>query len=144
MAEWYPGDTWAKAYEMMSCLDGLLELYRVTGTEKYFAAVRAMYDLLVKYELNPLFSVGFNDQFSSANRQINGITEPCDVIHWMRVCYELFTLTGESKYMDSFELAYYNAFLAGSFKDGRWGARGVRSHGRHLVEHQLRLKYSHC
>ena len=144
VADWYPGDTWAKAYEMMSCLDGLLELYRVTGTEKYFAAVRAMYDLLVKYELNPLFSVGFNDQFSNAARQINGITEPCDVIHWMRVCYELFTLTGESKYMDSFELAYYNAFLAGSFKDGRWGARGVRSHGRHLVEHQLRLKYSHC
>ena len=29
--EWYPeSEKWAKAYEMMSCLDGLLELYRVS------------------------------------------------------------------------------------------------------------------
>ena len=33
---WYPkSETWAKAYETMSCLDGLLELYRVTGEVKY-------------------------------------------------------------------------------------------------------------
>ena len=33
--EWYPdSDLWAKAYEMMSCYDGLLELYRVTGKEE--------------------------------------------------------------------------------------------------------------
>lgn len=144
VAEWYPGDTWAKAYEMMSCVDGLLELYRVTGTKKYLEAVRALYELLNEHELNALFSVGFNDQFSGAARQINTITEPCDVIHWMRMCYELFALTGESRYMDSFELTYYNAFLASSYKDGKWGARGVRSHGRHLVSHQVSFQYNHC
>ena len=37
---WYEhSELWAKAYEFMSCLDGLLELYRITGTQKYFEAV---------------------------------------------------------------------------------------------------------
>ena len=57
VGEWYPGLPWgAKAYEMMSCLDGLLELYRVTGTEKYFRAVRALYELLEEHELKELLS----------------------------------------------------------------------------------------
>ena len=145
VGEWYPGLPWgAKAYEMMSCLDGLLELYRVTGTEKYFRAVRALYELLEEHELNVLYSVGYNDQFTGASGQMNAITEPCDVVHWMRMCYELFALTGESRYMDSFELAYLNPFLASVFDDGKWGARGVRSHGRHMIAHQCGFTRNHC
>lgn len=144
--EWYENpEKWAKAYEMMSCLDGLLELYRITGTEKYFAAVRNMYELLWKYEQNLLFSVGFNDQFAHGAAWANSISEPCDVIHWMRICYELYCLTAEVKYMDTFEKSFYNAFLASSFKDGTWGARGVRSVGRHMVaKGQAAMRYSHC
>ena len=38
--EWYPeSESWAKAYEMMSDFEGLLELYRVTGEKKYLNAV---------------------------------------------------------------------------------------------------------
>lgn len=145
VGDWYPGEPWgAKVYEMLSCLDGLLELYRVTGTEKYLEACRAMYALLEKYELNVLFSVGYNDQFINAAGHMNAITEPCDVVHWMRLCYELFTLTGESRYMDSFELAYLNPFLASVFDDGKWGARGVRGHGRHLIAHQCGFEHNHC
>lgn len=103
-----------------------------------------MYALLEKYELNVLFSVGYNDQFINAAGHMNAITEPCDVVHWMRLCYELFTLTGESRYMDSFELAYLNPFLASVFDDGKWGARGVRSHGRHLIAHQCGFEHNHC
>lgn len=143
--EWY-SETWIrKAYEMMSCLDGILELYRVTGVKKYLTAVENIYTQLVRHELNPMFGVGYNDQFNRAAYKINGISEPCDTIHWIRICYELFKLTGEMKYMDSIELAFYNAFLAGTFEDGRWGARGIRSAGRHFVAHgQAETKYQHC
>lgn len=143
--DWYK-ETWTmKAYEMMSCLDGILELYRVTGKKHYLTAVENIYEQLKAHELNPVFSVGYNDKFNKAAYKINGISEPCDVIHWMRVCYELFTLTGEMKYMDSIELAFYNAFLASSFADGKWGSRGVRTSGRHFVAHgQAQSKYQHC
>lgn len=147
IGEWYGGFEikWAKAYEMMSCFDGLAELYRVTGEEKYLSACENFYDLVVKTELNPLYSVAFNDEFRNAKTNVNVITEPCDVIHWMRLCHELFALTGKAKYMDSFELAFLNPFLASSFKDGVWGARGARGCGKHFAaESQAGMKYNHC
>lgn len=146
LGQWYDFNIkWAKAYEMMSCFDGLAELYRVTGEEKYLKACENFYDIVIENELNPLYSVAFNDEFRDAKFNVNVITEPCDVIHWMRVCHELFTLTGNAKYMDSFELAFYNPFLASSYKDGMWGARGARGHGRHLtVDGQAGMKHNHC
>ncbi|MBQ8510939.1 MAG: glycoside hydrolase family 127 protein [Clostridia bacterium] len=144
--EWYPQpEKWAKAYEMMSCLDGILELYRVTGTQRYLTAVRNMFLLLREHEQNTLFSVGFNDQFAHGAAWPNAITEPCDVIHWMRVCHELYRLTGDVTYIESIERAFYNPFLASAFADGKWGARGVRTVGRHMVATgQADMKYSHC
>jgi len=145
ISKWYDHPKWAKVYEMISCFDGLIELYRVTGEEKYLTACKNFYELAKDTELNVLHSVGFNDEFLNAKSNINAVTEPCDVIHWMRICHELFSLTGDAKYMDSFELAFYNPFLASSYKDGMWGARGARSHGRHItVDEQAKLKNNHC
>lgn len=146
-SRWYDFDRirWAKAYEMMSCFDGLIELYRITGEKKYLDASECFYDILMKHEYNTVYSVAFNDEFRDAASNVNAITEPCDVIHFMRLCHELFTITGNSRYMDSFELAFYNPFLASSFKDGSWGARGARSHGRHLIAHeQANMLHNHC
>ena len=146
LTEWYPNsDAWAKAYEMMSCYEGVCELYRYTGTEKYLKAAEGIYEILKKYEMNPSFSVAYNDVFADAADEINLISEPCDAIHWLRLCYELFCLTGDVKYMDSTELTYYNAFLAGVFKDGRWGARGIRGAGAPMwAEQQAGMQYQHC
>lgn len=145
IGNWYEGPKWAKAYEMMSCFDGLIELYRITGEEKYLTSCKNFYELANQTELNSLYNVGYNDEFLNAKFNINAITEPCDIIHWMRICHELFALTGDVKYLDSFELAFYNPFLASSFKDGLWGARGARSHGRHLYAiTQAKLKNNHC
>ena len=144
--EWYPlPEKWAKAYEMMSCIDGLIELYRVSSDAKYLKTAENMYELLKEHEGNLLFSVGFNDQFAHGAAWPNSISEPCDVIHWIRMCYELYTLTADVKYMNTIELAFYNPLRAGFFKDGKWGARGVRSVGRHMVASgQASMKHSHC
>ncbi len=137
--------TWAKVYEMLSCLDGLLELHRVSGDARYLEAVERLHALLWKHERNPMFNVGYNDIFANAAAQLNGISEPCDAIHFMRVSYELFALTGKSSYMDVFELTYYNAFLASVYRDGKWGARGVRSSGRHQTSTgQAGFVHNHC
>lgn len=78
-------------------------------------------------------SVGYFDHFVNAARHVNGMTELCDVVHWIRLNRELLLLTGEAKYADIMEEAFYNAFLAGVLHNGRWGAHLVRSHGtRHL------------
>lgn len=142
---WYPGIGWAKAYEMMSAMEGIIELYRITGTKRYLSAAENFCSLLWEYEQNVLFSVGFNDQFTNAAACPNALSEPCDVIHWMRLCYEMFRLTGSLRYMDIIERVFYNPLLASVFKDGRWGARAVRTAGRHLAAHrQANMEYSHC
>lgn len=131
---------------MMSCLDGILEWSRTTGDESALEAMRRVQSLLEEHETNPLFSVGYNDQFANAARQPNGVTEPCDAIHWIRFNLDLFHMTGETRYADAIELAFYNAFLAAIFRDGTWGARTVRSHGYHVTPRngQSGMRHQHC
>ncbi len=145
-ADWYPDPPkWAKVYETLSCLDGLLEYYRVTGDKHVLEAVTLIRDEIIASDANLVGSVGFNDIFNHATAQNSVISEPCDVIHWMRLNYELFALTADAKYMDTFEDAFLNGFLAGVYRDGTWGARGVRSHGRHYTaKGQAGMQHNHC
>ncbi|MDF2722040.1 MAG: hypothetical protein K0Q59_1715 [Paenibacillus sp.] len=134
-----------KVYETISCFDGLLELYRITGEPNYLQASVAFFNLLIKYEYNALFSIGFNDLFLHAASQQHAISEPCDVIHFIRLAAELYKLTGEQRYIDFIELAFYNPMLASVNRDGKWGARGVRAMERHLyAKVQAGFTHNHC
>lgn len=147
LSDWYPAPwAWAKVYEMLSCCEGLLEYYRVAGDESVLNAMIAFQELVGKHELNACFSVGYNDQFANATALPNCITEPCDAIHWIRFNRDLYLITGKTKYVDAIEFAFYNAYLAGMGRDGKWGARGVRGHGYHHVawHGQSGLKHQHC
>jgi len=142
---WYPEPQgWAKSYEMMSCLDGLLEYYRVTGERRCLDTVAQMRDLLAKYESNPLGGVGFCDKLICAAARPNGISEVCDAIHWMRMNIDLFLITGEDKYIDSVEKCWYNNFFAGVDRDGLFGSFAVRALARHEHELQCGYAYNQC
>ena len=142
---WYPKpEHWAKSYEMMSCLDGLLEYYRVTGERRCLDTVVQIRDLLDKYESNPLGGVGFVDKFIGAASRANGASEICDAIHWMRLNIDLFLITGEEKYLDSVEKCYYNNFFAGVDRDGLFSAFAVRALARHEHKIECGYAYSHC
>ena len=131
---WYPRPGfWAKAYETMSCLEGAVDYVRLTGDRKVLDAVLAYYGHLEREEVNAMGSVGHFDHFFGAAELHNGLTELCDVTHWIRLNRELLLMTGCAKHADAIEVAFYNAFLAGVRRDGRWGVHIVRSHGtRHL------------
>lgn len=134
IAEWHPmPEFWAKGYEILSCLEGAADWARLTGDRAVLDAVLAYERHLVEEELNPMGSVGFFDHFLHAAHRVNGMTELCDVVHWIRLERELLLLTGDPVHADRIEEAFLNAFLAGVWRDGRWGAHIVRSHGtRHL------------
>jgi hypothetical protein len=146
VSKWYTAEEcwYAKAYEMMSCYEGLIELYKITGNEKFFNAVSAFWDVVCKHETNVLGSAGYCERFADAKDYIDAATEICDVIRWMRLCRELFALTGDMKYIEAFEKAFLNAFLAGVFEGGS-GAFFVRSAGRHWnAEPHCDTKYQNC
>ena len=144
---WYDENEgwWAKAYEMMSSFDGLCELYRITGERHLLEAVERFWELVLVGESNVLGSVGYCEKFTNAAAYPDSATEACDVVHWMRLSYELFLITGKARYVEAFERAFLNAFLAGIYEDGKWGAFFVRSSGKHWdSEPQCGTKYQHC
>lgn len=145
--EWYPGPGyWAKAYEMMSCLEGLVDYAETVKDRRVLDAVARIWDKLQASELNAVWGVGYFDHFTHAGACPNTTTELCDVIHWIRLSRALYVATGEAQYLDAVELAFYNAFLAGVYRDGKWGAHSVRSHGtRHrTAPHQVGMRYHQC
>lgn len=147
MQDWYPEENghWGKAYEMMSCLAGFVEYCRVTGDRTVLDVAAQMRERILSDELNLCCSVGYNDQFWGARLRLNGVSEPCDAIHWIRLNHELYLVTGEARYVDEIERCFYNAFLAGVRPDGTWGARCVRSHGRHQkAPPQSGMTLQHC
>ena len=107
-----------KAYEMMSCFEGLLEFYRVTGEEKWKTAVLNFIDLIAKSDITIIGSAGYTHELfdNSAKKQFlkneSGIMqETCVTVTWMKLCYQALCLTGESKYADYIEHSAFNAML---------------------------------
>jgi len=107
-----------KAYEMASCFEGLLELYRITKVEWYKTAIINFADLILEDELTVIGSAGCTHELfdHSKVRQANTTNhrvqqETCVTVTLMKFFLQLNLLTGNSKYIDAFETAYYNAYL---------------------------------
>ena len=113
-----------KAYEMTSCFEGLCELYRLTGEKKYLQACINVANSIRQDELTVIGS-GSSNEFWSGGRmkQTENIFRPmetCVTATWMKFCYQLLRLTGDSQYADELETSLYNALLGAMLPDGHW------------------------
>ena len=129
VADWYEDTDWAKAYEMMSCLEGLVDFALTEKRPDLLQTVVSLRDLIAKDELNVMDSVGEFDHFRHARGKKIHRTELCDVIHWIRLNKSLYLATGDRRCLDYVERAFLNAFLAGVWRNGRWCAHEVRAAG---------------
>ncbi len=104
-----------KAYEMMSCFQGLLEYYEVTGIEKYFNAVKLFADKVMESDITIIGCAGCLGELfdNSANTQTKfyegEMQETCVTATWMNLCYKLLQMTGDVKYADWIERSALNA-----------------------------------
>lgn len=135
-----------KAYEIMSCYEGLVEFWKVTGERRPLEAARRFADKVAVDEANAVGAVGFGDHFAHAAERHNAVNELCDVLHWLRLCSELYEATGDERHLDRMETAFYNALLAGVKADGRWANHGVRAHGygHFTSQHEVGMKFHEC
>lgn len=107
----------AKAYEMMSCFEGLLEFYRVTGIERYKTAVVNFAKAVIETEISVIGSCGcthelFDHTKTRQTQYYDGIMqETCVTVTWMKFCSQLLRLTGERVFADEIEHSFYNAYL---------------------------------
>lgn len=112
----------AKAYEMLSCLVGLCELYRATGDAKYLIpAGNAWNDVLA----NHLLITGsgssrehWTEEKLFLSESKSDIAETCVTVTWIQLTQQLLRLTGEARYADELEKTIYNHLAAAQRPDG--------------------------
>lgn len=107
-----------KAYEMISCFDGLLEYYLATNCEWCRTAVINFADRILETDFTVIGGCGCTYELldHSTVRQANTtntkiMQETCVTVTLMKYMYRLNILTGSSKYIDAFEISLYNAYL---------------------------------
>ncbi|MDZ7607901.1 MAG: glycoside hydrolase family 127 protein [Cyclobacteriaceae bacterium] len=113
---WWSWENSQKAYEMMSCYDGLLELYKITKNPDYLKAVIATADNIMATEINIAGSgSAFECWYGTSEKQIQPTyhtMETCVTTTWMKLCNKLLAITGDVKYADQIEKTFYNALMA--------------------------------
>ncbi len=113
---WWSWENGHKAYEMMSCYEGLTELYKETGEPRYLEAVEKSIANIIAEEITEAGSgSAFECWYGGRAKQTvptYHTMETCVTFTWMKLCNTLLTLTGNPMYADQIEKTTYNALLA--------------------------------
>jgi len=113
-----------KAYEMLSCLNGVLELYRTTGDTNLFNAGLNAWQDIVDHRLYitgaASYGEHFHDDFDLPNN--SNVGETCVTVTWLQFNAQLLRLTGEARFAEQLEHVALNQLLGAQQPDGcAWG-----------------------
>jgi len=105
----------AKAYEMMSNLVGLAELYRATGNSVYLKTVETAWKDIVDHHRyvdgTTSSAEHFTDDYVLPGEESSNTGEGCATVTFLQVTWQLLRLTGEPQYAEELERTAYNALL---------------------------------
>ena len=128
-----------KAYEMMSCFEGLCEMYRISGESQYLESAVEFAKTLKDQELMIHGSGSNKELWCDGTRVQTEIleqpTETCVTVTWMKFCHQLLRLTGDSMWADELEVSLYNALLGSMTPDGAWWAYFSPLSGQRVPSH---------
>lgn len=135
-----------KAYEIMSCYEGLLELYHATGRTEYFEAVKSYMEAVLKREIMITGSGSSGELWcEGAYRQTQLLEAPmetCVTATFMKMCRELLCLTGDVKWANQLEISLFNALAGALLPEGNWWAYFSPLLGER-VPSQVQIEYVH-
>ena len=129
-----------KAYEMMSCYEGLCEMYRATGNKIYYEASKKLIDTIIRDEIMivgsaSMMEIWCHGKMRQTEPMYQGM-ETCVTATWMKYLYQMLRLTGDSKYADELEISLYNANLGAMTPNGEWWAYYSSLMGERVNSHQ--------
>ncbi len=129
-------------WESLHDLQGLVELYRITGDDDYRRAFINHWTSIARFDRHNSgsFSTG---EGAIGNPYQNGAIETCCTTAWIALTTDYLQLTGESTAADELEWSTYNAVLAAQHPSGRWWTYdtpmdGVRRASAHSIVFQAR------
>jgi DUF1680 family protein len=112
------------AYAIMSCFEGICELYRATGDRQYLDAAVRFGQSVRRHERMIDGSASNHELFcEGARNQTEFLEKPqetCATVTWIKLCAQLLRLTGEPVWADEMELSLYNAMIGAMTPSGEW------------------------
>lgn len=121
-ATWWSYENGQKAYEMMSCYEGLMELGRVLDDPLYCQVAQRTAENIRNEEINIAGSgAAFECWYKGKELQTQPAyhtMETCVTFTYMQFCNRLARETDNPIYIDEFERTMYNALLAAMKDDG--------------------------
>ncbi len=134
-----------KAYEMISCFEGILEYYKLTGEDKYLRMAENFFRKVRETDVTVTGCCGTHgEQFnrsavSQTDPAMTGIMqENCVSVTWLKFAGKLFRLTGKACYAEVMEQTAYNAFLSAVNLPGE--EQPFDTYGALLLSHRGRSK----
>lgn len=110
----------AKAYEMLSCFNGALEYYRLTGERKILDACLNAWQDITAHRLYPTgaasYGERFHDDYDMPNA--NNVGETCVTVTWLQFNAQLLRLTGEARFAEQLERVVLNQLFGSQSPDG--------------------------
>lgn len=148
-SRWWSFENGMKAYEMMSCYEGLVELGRETGNALYIEAARRTIENIIADEINIAGSgAAFECWYKGRHNQTRPAyhtMETCVTFTWMQFCARMLSGTHDSRYADQFERTMYNALMASMKADGNEISKYSPLEGHRFAgEHQCGLHINCC
>ena len=115
-----------KAYEMMSCFQGLAQLQEFIPNPKWHEVVTRFFKMVAEHELFVTGAAGCRDrwgefwaegnfmQTDNDMKHTGGLGETCVTVTWLHYCNEILRLCGDAAVPKYFERTAFNAILGGT------------------------------
>lgn len=129
-------------WESLHDVQGILELYRITGNEDYKKSFENIWRSIARFDRH---NTGGFSTFEQAigDPYTPGAIETCCTIAWAALTLDMLLLTGDSTVADELELSTWNSILGAQHPSGRWSTYdtpmdGVRQASAHSIVFQAR------
>jgi hypothetical protein len=129
-------------WESLHDLQGLVELYLITGEERYRRSFLNHWQSIRRCDRhnNGAFSSG---EQATGNPYQPGAIETCCTVAWMAITIDALRLCGDPAVADELELSTYNGLLGAQHPSGSWFTYntpmdGVREASHHAIVFQAR------
>lgn len=129
-------------WESLHDLQGLVELWRITGEAQYRDAFVHHWRSIARWDRHNTGGFSSGEQ-ATGDAYSPAPIETCCTVAWMALGIDMLRLTGDARVADELELSTLNAALGAQHPSGRWWTYntpmdGVREASAHTIVFQAR------